>query len=52
MIPSNRWFPANLGDRALWYKNFSEQLAIGTLGTSVGLPVASSNAPSAATIPF
>ena len=40
MIPSNRWFPANLGDRALWYANFNTQLGIGTLGTSLGLSAA------------
>ena len=40
MIPSNKWFPSNLADRALWYKNFSEQLAIGTMGTSLGLSAA------------
>jgi len=27
MIPSSRWFPTNLADRALWYENFATQFA-------------------------
>lgn len=34
MIPSNRWFPGNLSDRATWCSNFSIQFS--TLAASLG----------------
>ena len=40
MIPSSKWFPSSLGDRADWYANFNTQLGIGTMGTSLGLSAA------------
>ena len=40
MVPSNKWFPQSLGDRADWYANFNTQLGIGTMGTSLGLSAA------------
>src|SRR3954453_19627986 len=38
MIPSNKWFPAALQERAPWYENFSS--VISSLGASLGLTVA------------
>jgi len=35
MIPSPRWFPTTLQDRAAWYNNFTAQLLI--LATALGL---------------
>ena len=34
MIPSNRWFPLSLAERALWYENFATQFA--AVGTGLG----------------
>jgi hypothetical protein len=39
MIPSSKWFPSSLQDRAAWYGNFYNNLAAGTptLGSTLGL---------------
>lgn len=34
MIPSNRWFPSSLQERAAWFANFSTQFAI--VGAGLG----------------
>ena len=34
MIPSSRWFPTNLPERAMWYENFATQFA--AVGVSLG----------------
>ncbi len=35
MIPSNRWFPRGLPERAMWYENFSVNFA--EVAASLGL---------------
>lgn len=37
MVPSSKWFPSSLQDRAAWYLNFSTQAAL--TGTTLGLTV-------------
>jgi hypothetical protein len=37
MIPSKRWFPLSLQDRAAWFNNFAVQCA-GVPGTALGIP--------------
>ena len=34
MVPSNRWFPSTLQDRAAWFQNFATQF--GSLAATLG----------------
>ena len=38
MVPSSKWFPSSLMDRAMWVHNFSQQL--GVVGVSLGFSIA------------
>lgn len=38
MIPSRKWFPSSLQDRAAWYLNFNNQLQV--VGASLGMTAA------------
>jgi len=40
MIPSQKWFPSSLQERAAWFGNFETQFSVNGLGTTLGFVAA------------